>query len=335
MVRLAVDAMSGDEGPLATLPAAVSALESHSDLEIVLVGQAEGIKAALGQMHPRLFIDDTPDVVRMDELPTHALRHGKNTSMWRAIELVASGQAAACVSAGNTGALMAMSRHLLKTLPGIDRPAICASLPTSSGSTYMLDLGANVSASSEQLLQFALMGAAMVETLDGKNLPTVGLLNIGSESTKGHDTLHQAARLIRDNGLNYSGFVEGTDLYTGNTDVIVTDGFTGNVALKASEGMAQFVIQRFKDSFKHSWRTKLAGLLAMPELKHSMKNIDPRHYNGASLLGLRGLVVKSHGNADYYAFNRALMLARREASRSLCSRLESALEPLIDQEGSD
>ncbi|MGM0564537.1 MAG: phosphate acyltransferase PlsX [Pseudomonadota bacterium] len=330
MVRLAVDAMSGDEGPLATLPAAVAALEACSDLEIVLVGQAEGIRAALGETHPRLFIDDTPDVVRMDELPIRALRNGRDTSMWRTVELVASGQASACVSAGNTGALVAMSRHLLKTLPGIDRPAMCAAMPTTASHTYMLDLGANVSAGSEQLLQFAYMGAAMVETLHGTVLPTIGLLNIGSESTKGHDTLHQAAQLIRDNGLNYSGFVEGTDLYTGELDVVVTDGFTGNVALKASEGMARFVIDRFNDSFARSWRTRLAGLLASPELKRSMRNIDPRHYNGATLLGVRGLVVKSHGNADRYAFTRALMLARREAKRDLCGQLERALEPLLD-----
>lgn len=325
VVRLAVDAMSGDSGPLATLPAALRALEKNPGLEIILVGQAAGIEATLNCNHPRLHVHDASDVIRMDELPARALRQGKQSSMWKAIELVASGDADACISAGNTGALMAISRYQLKTLPGIDRPAICAGLPTRVGHTYMLDLGANVSSDSEQLLQFALMGTALVEALYNKVLPKIGLLNVGSEDTKGHDVLRQAADLIQKSGLNYAGFVEGTQLYTGDVDVIVSDGFTGNIALKSSEGMAEYMLELLRGAFSKNWLARGIGALAAPFLKASVGNIDPRHYNGASLLGLRGLVVKSHGNADEYAFERALMLAVREVRRELVAKLESAL----------
>ena len=285
--------MGGDDGPLATIPAVLFALQAKPDLEVILVGQEAGIKEALGEAvaHQRLSILSATDTIRMDELPARALRHGKQSSMWKAVDMVAQGHADACVSAGNTGALMAISRHLLKTLPGIDRPAICAALPTRAGHTYMLDLGANVSSDSEQLLQFAVMGAALVEALYHKLLPTVSLLNIGIENTKGHEVLQRAAELIKDSGLNYSGFVEGTDLYTGEMDVIVTDGFTGNIALKSSEGMAEYMLDLMQQALNKNILTRFAALLSGKSLRQSVGNIDPRNHNGASLLGLRGLVV--------------------------------------------
>ena len=326
-IRIAVDVMGGDDGPLATIPAVMLALQVKSDLEVILVGQELGIQEALGeaQSHPRLSIYHASDSVRMDEMPARALRRGQQTSMWKAVQLVAQGEADACVSAGNTGALMAISRHLLKTLPGIDRPAICAALPTRIGHTYMLDLGANVSSDSDQLLQFAVMGAALVEALYDKLLPTVSLLNIGSEITKGHDVLHRAAERIKDSGLNYQGFVEGTDLYTGEVDVIVADGFTGNIALKSSEGMAEYMLDLMQQALKQNIFTRFAALLMGKSLSKSVGNIDPRNHNGASLLGLRGLVVKSHGNANAHAFEKAILLARKEVRRELVPKLELAL----------
>ncbi len=326
-IRIAVDVMGGDDGPLATIPAVMLALQVKSDLEVILVGQELGIQEALGeaQSHPRLSIYHASDSVRMDEMPARALRRGQQTSMWKAVQLVAQGEADACVSAGNTGALMAISRHLLKTLPGIDRPAICAALPTRIGHTYMLDLGANVSSDSDQLLQFAVMGAALVEALYDKLLPTVSLLNIGSEITKGHDVLHRAAEHIKDSGLNYQGFVEGTDLYTGEVDVIVADGFTGNIALKSSEGMAEYMLDLMQQALKQNIFTRFAALLMGKSLSKSVGNIDPRNHNGASLLGLRGLVVKSHGNANAHAFEKAILLARKEVRRELVPKLELAL----------
>lgn len=327
-IRIAVDVMGGDDGPWATIPAVLFALQAKPDLEVILVGQAAGIKEALGdaQPHARLSILNADDTIRMDELPARALRRGKHSSMWKTVELVAQGQADACVSAGNTGALMAISRHLLKTLPGIDRPAICAALPTRVGHTYMLDLGANVSLDSQQLLQFAVMGTALVESLYNKLLPTVSLLNIGSEATKGHEVLQQAAELIKASGLNYSGFVEGSDLYTGEMDVIVTDGFTGNIALKSSEGMAEYMLDLMQQALNKNILTRLAGCLAGKSLRQSVGNIDPRNHNGASLLGLRGLVVKSHGNANAHAFEKAILLARKEVHRELVPKLELALQ---------
>ena len=326
-IRIAVDVMGGDDGPLATIPAVMLALQAKPDLEVILVGQELGIKEALGeaQAHQRLSILHASDSVRMDEMPARALRRGQQTSMWKAVQLLAQGDADACVSAGNTGALMAISRHLLKTLPGIDRPAICAALPTRAGHTYMLDLGANVSSDSGQLLQFAVMGAALVEALYGKLLPTVSLLNIGSEMTKGHQVLHRAAELIKDSGLNYSGFAEGTDLYTGEVDVIVADGFTGNIALKSSEGMAEYMLDLMQQALNQNILTRFAALLVGKSLTNNVGNIDPRNHNGASLLGLRGLVVKSHGNANAHAFEKAILLARKEVRRELVPKLEQAL----------
>lgn len=328
-VHIAIDVMSGDLGPVAAIPAALNVLRAQPDLQITLVGQAAGIQAALAESHDRLHILDASDAIRMDEMPARALRGGKESSMWKAVDLVATQQADACVSAGNTGALMAIARHLLKMLPGIDRPAICAALPTRRSHTYMLDLGANVSSDSEQLLQFALMGAALVETLYGKVLPSVSLLNVGSEQTKGHDTLRQAAELIQKHGLNYQGFVEGSDLYTGDTDVIVTDGFTGNVALKSSEGMALYMLELLTGALNKNGWTRLLGRLLQSSLRASVGNIDPRNHNGASLLGLRGLVVKSHGNANVQAFEHAILLASREVRRGLVPKLEQALSQTL------
>jgi glycerol-3-phosphate acyltransferase PlsX len=333
IIRIAVDAMGGDDGPLATIPAVMFALQAKPDLEVILVGQEAGIKEALGDAlsHPCLSIFNAEDTIRMDELPARALRRGKQSSMWKAVDLVAQGEADACVSAGNTGALMAIARHLLKTLPGIDRPAICAALPTRTGHTYMLDLGANISSDSEQLLQFAVMGVALVESLYNKLLPTVSLLNIGSETTKGNEVLQRAAELIKDSGLNYGGFVEGSDLYTGEMDVIVADGFTGNIALKSSEGMAEYMLDLMQQAMNKNIFTRFAALLVGKSLRESVGNIDPRNHNGASLLGLRGLVVKSHGNANAHAFEKAILLARKEVRRQLVPKLELALESAMQK----
>ncbi|HXU92399.1 MAG TPA: phosphate acyltransferase PlsX [Gallionella sp.] len=329
-VTLAIDAMGGDHGTTVTIPAAVEYLKQFPGDTIVLVGIPDAIESelrALGvQAGPRLRIHAASEVVGMDEQPQSALRGKKDSSMRVAIDLVKSGEASACVSAGNTGALMATARYVLKTLPGIDRPAIASYLPTKKGQVCMLDLGANTDCTAEHLLQFALMGSTLVTALEHKPSPTVGLLNIGSEDIKGNEVVKQAAELLRNSDLNFYGNVEGNDIFKGTTDLVVCDGFVGNVALKTTEGLAQMLGGFLKEEFKRNAFTKLAGLIAMPVLKAFKRRVDHRRYNGASFLGLKGIVVKSHGSADVFAFRCAIERAAGEAREGMLLHISEHVE---------
>jgi glycerol-3-phosphate acyltransferase PlsX len=325
--------MGGDHGPHVTVPAALDFQARLDDVRVVLVGRAEALESELAARRatpgPRLRVQAASQAVAMDEPPVQALRFKKDSSMRVAINLVKSGEANACVSAGNTGALMAISRFVLKTLPGIDRPAIATVLPNMKRtSTYVLDLGANVDCTPENLLQFGIMGAMLVAAVEHKERPTVGLLNIGVEDIKGNETVKQAAALLRSSGLNFIGNVEGDDIYKGNVDVVVCDGFVGNVALKASEGVAQMLISTLREEFKRNFLTKAAAAIAMPVLKAFGRRMDHRRYNGASLLGLRGIVIKSHGSADAYAFGQALGRAVEEVRNDVAQRIESRMRAL-------
>jgi phosphate acyltransferase len=334
-IRVAVDCMGGDHGPHVTVPAAIDFIRENPETDIVLVGLADVIHAELKHLKvepgPRLRVHPATEVVTMDEAPAVALRGKRDSSMRVAINLVKSGEAHAAVSAGNTGALMAISRFVLKTLPGIDRPAICTVMPTIKGHTYMLDLGANVDCAPEHLLQFAIMGSVLVSSVEGRDRPSIGLLNIGEEDIKGNEVVKQAAELLRASGLNFYGNVEGTDIYRGTTDVVVADGFVGNVALKASEGLAQMMSVFLRREFKRNLLTRAAALVAMPVLNAFKRRVDHREYNGASLLGLRGVVIKSHGSADRFAFRRAIERGAKEVRagmlRHLAERLSDVRTP--------
>jgi len=321
--------MGGDHGPTVTVPATLQFLANYPTVSVILVGQEEAIRTQLGQHqnvpHERLRIHHASEVVAMDEAPALALRNKKDSSMRVAIDLVKNGEADACVSAGNTGALMAIARFVLKTLPGIDRPAIVSVLPTMCGSTYMLDLGANVDCEPEHLLQFALMGASLFGAVEHKERPTVGLLNIGEESIKGNEVVKQAAELLRASDLNFIGNVEGDGIYKGAADVIVCDGFVGNVALKTSEGLAQMLAHFLREEFTRNPLTRIAALFAWPVLSAFRNRVDHRRYNGATLLGLRGIVVKSHGSADTFAFARALERASEEVRNEVLARITQRL----------
>jgi phosphate acyltransferase len=329
-ITIVIDAMGGDHGPHVTVPAALNALKEDNQLNIVLVGLQDAIvaelKALKASTSPRLRIHPATEVVLMDESPQSALKNKKDSSMRVAINLVKSGEAHACVSAGNTGALMATARFVLKTLPGIDRPAIASALPSEKGDTHMLDLGANADCTPEQLLQFAIMGAMLVSCVENKPNPTVGLLNIGSEDIKGNEVVKQTAELLRASHLNFYGNVEGDDIFKGTVDVVVCDGFVGNVALKTTEGLAHMMGKFLTQEFKRNWLTKIMALGAMPVLKAFKKRLDPRLYNGASFLGLRGIVVKSHGGADAVAFNHAIHVAIKEARSGVLQRITQQLE---------
>jgi glycerol-3-phosphate acyltransferase PlsX len=318
--------MGGDHGPHVTVPAALNFLKSNADVDVVLVGLRDAIEAELkargAKPGPRLRVHHASEVVLMDESPAVALRNKKDSSLRVAVDLVKNGEAQACVSAGNTGALMAISRFVLKTLPGIDRPAIISALPTLRGSsTYVLDLGANVDCGPEHLLQFGIMGATLVAAVEHKDRPSVGLLNIGGEEIKGNEVVRRAAELLRESGLNFIGNVEGDGIYKGEADVVVCDGFVGNVLLKTSEGLAQMVRSFLRQEFMRSVLTKFAGVVVMPVLYAFRKRVDPRRYNGATLLGLRGIVVKSHGSADIFSFERALERAMEEVRNEVLHRL--------------
>ena len=324
-VTVAVDAMGGDHGPAVTIPAALEFIAMTPDTRVILVGIEEAIRRALVKAPPellaRIVVRAASEVVTMDEPPADALRRKKDSSMRVAINLVKQGDAQACVSAGNTGALMAIARFVLKTLPGIDRPAIAAQLPTSNGSVTVLDLGANVNCTPQQLLQFAVMGSALASAVEHVERPTVGLLNIGEEEIKGNDVVKQAAELLRTSGLNFHGNVEGDDIYKGTTDVVVCDGFVGNVMLKASEGLAQMLYAFLKAEFTRSPFTKLAALVVSPVVSGFKRRIDHRRYNGATLVGLRGVVVKSHGGADALSFRTALVKAHAEVTAGVLDRI--------------
>ena len=330
-VTVAVDAMGGDHGPSVVIPAALDILADREDLSLTLVGDQAAIGHELDRAgkaageRERLHVRHASQRVEMDEPAGLALRNKKDSSMRVAIDMVKRGEADACVSAGNTGALMATARFVLKTLPGIDRPAIITALPTMTGHTHMLDLGANVDSTPEQLVQFAVMGSVMVSAVDSVASPRVGLLNIGEEPMKGNERVKETAQLLAQGDLNYVGFVEGDDIYKGTVDVIVCDGFVGNVALKSSEGVAQMVSYFLRQEFSRSVITRLAGLVALPVLKRLRARIDPRRYNGASLLGLRGIVVKSHGGADRLAFAHAVREALREVDKNVPQRISDHL----------
>lgn len=324
--------MGGDHGLAVTIPAALEFLQRNPTASVLLVGREPEIQAALSQnacspaLLIRISVRHTDEVVAMDDPPVVALKGKRRSSMRLSIEAVAQGDAHAAVSAGNTGALMAISRHVLKTLSGIDRPAIAASLPNSTGgATLVLDLGANVDCSAEHLVQFAMMGSALVTSLGGPARPSIGLLNVGEEIIKGNETVKQAGELLRATSMNFIGNVEGNDIFKGTVDVIVCDGFVGNVALKSAEGLAQMMGGFLKKEFTQNWLTKLLALAARPVLKRFSRRVDHRRYNGAALLGLRGVVLKSHGSADAYAFRHALERAAEAASRGLNQRIAQAL----------
>lgn len=329
-ITIAIDAMGGDHGPHVTVPAALQALESDQQLNVVLVGLRDAIDAELKALKaatsPRLRIHHASEVVTMDESPQSALKNKKDSSMRVAINLVKSGEANACISAGNTGALMATARFVLKTLPGIDRPAIASVLPSEKGNTYMMDLGANADCTPEHLYQFAIMGAMLVSCVEHKERPTVGLLNIGSEDIKGNEVVKQAGELLRASHLNFYGNVEGDDIFKGTTDLVVCDGFVGNVSLKTTEGLAHMMGKFLTQEFKRNWLTKMMAMCAMPVLKSFKKRLDPRRYNGASFLGLRGIVVKSHGGADRLAFYSAIHVAIEEARSGVLRRISEQLQ---------
>ncbi|MFH1043954.1 MAG: phosphate acyltransferase PlsX [Pseudomonadota bacterium] len=326
---VAIDCMGGDHGPSVTVPAALSFQNVHPRSNIVLVGLRDAIEAELRTRHaepgPHLLVHNASQEVGMDEAPASALRGKKDSSMRVAVNLVKNGTAHACVSAGNTGALMAISRFVLKTLPGIDRPAIAGILPTMKGEVYVLDLGANVNCTAEHLLQFAIMGATLVSAMQHKERPSIGLLNIGEEEIKGNEVVKQAAELLRASGLNFYGNVEGDDIFKGTTDVVVCDGFVGNVALKSAEGLAKMLRSFLTDEFKRNWFTYLCGIMAVPVLAAFKRRVDPGRYNGASLLGLKGIVVKSHGSADSLAFQNAIERAFDEVREGVLQRISQRL----------
>ncbi|MET0382671.1 MAG: phosphate acyltransferase PlsX [Burkholderiaceae bacterium] len=334
-VRLAVDCMGGDFGPSVTLPACKSFLERHPDAELLLVGSPGALAPATDW--PRCALVAASQVIAMDDTVETALRRKRDSSMRVAIaQLKADGAGApaaadACVSAGNTGALMAVSRYLLKTMDGIDRPAIAAFLPNITGGfTCVLDLGANVDCNAEHLLQFAVMGSALVTAIEGRAEPLVGLLNVGEEVIKGSEVIKRAGELLRavsGGGLNYYGNVEGDDIFKGTTDIVVCDGFVGNVALKSNEGVAKMMKSMIREEFGRNWWTKLLGLGALPVLRRFQARLDPRHYNGAALLGLKGLVFKSHGGADAYSFGQALHRAHDAARNRL---LDGVHDRIVD-----
>ena len=331
-ITVAVDAMGGDFGPEVTVAAALSALDRNPDLRLILVGQQDAISpylAARDLPRRRLDIQHASEVVGMDEAPAHVLRHKKDSSMRVAINLVRNGTADACVSAGNTGALMATARFVLKTLPGIDRPAIMSAMPSLRGHVHMLDLGANVDSPAELLLQFAVMGSIVVKYLENKPRPSVGLLNIGVEDIKGNEVVTQEAEMMTRSNLNYQGYVEGDAIYTGDVDVIVCDGFDGNVALKTSEGLAQMIASLMREEFGRNVLTRLSGLLAMPIIRAFRDRIDHRQYNGASFVGLNGIVIKSHGGADAIAFRQAIKEGVNEVKQHVPEHISEELSDMM------
>lgn len=334
--------MGGDHGIDVTLPAALVALKRHSDLHLLLVGKKDLLTSKLKEqglesdISSRIQLIEATEVVGMDEPPSQAMRLKKKSSMRVAINQVKEGAAQACVSAGNTGALMAIARFVLKTLPGVDRPAIVASFPTRNPNKEVrcLDLGANVDSCADHLLQFALMGAALVSAADGIDKPKVGLLNIGQEEIKGNDQVKRTAQLLSEkiNNLNYVGYVEGDDIFSGIVDVIVCDGFVGNVALKTIEGTAKIIAYFAKTAFNHSFFSRLAGLIALPVLKKIAKSMDSDRRNGASLLGLNGIVIKSHGGANISAFTHAIEEAILQVKNNIPKKIQEEISIMLEGE---
>lgn len=331
--RIAVDAMGGDGGPKIIMPSVKEFLLANEDVKVDLYGDKKIISNFLdifdSQLLKNIEIIHTDEKVLSEDSPSHALRHKKKSSMSLAIQSVKDNKAQACVSAGNTGALMAISRFILGTLDGIDRPAIESMLPSLSGHTHVLDLGANIGCKAEHLYQFAVMGSVLAMVLDENPNPTVGLLNVGEESIKGNPQVKEANDLLLNSKLNYVGFVEGDDIFCGDIDVIVCDGFVGNIALKTSEGIAKFISSKLKSEFKKSIFTKMAGLSSAKVLNSFKKVVDPRRYNGASLLGLKGIIIKSHGGADSFAFNNSLQIALKEVKKDVPKCIDTKLREIL------
>ncbi len=329
--------MGGDFGPKVTVPAALACLRKNPDLKLIMVGDEIVLNGLLADakltFKDRIAVHHASQVVEMDEAPQKALKNKKDSSMRVAINLVQQGLADACVSAGNTGALMATARFVLKMIPGIERPAIISTLPSLYGHTHMLDLGGNVDSSAEQLYQFAVMGEEVVKAVENIDKPKVALLNIGEEDMKGNVQVKAAAKLLENSSLNYIGYVEGNSINAGHikVDLIVTDGFAGNIALKSIEGAAKMISVKLKDSFSQNILTKLVGLIAYPVLKSFKDSIDPRLYNGASFIGLRGLVIKSHGGADALAFETAIHLAEVEVRQAVIRKISEKIEKALEQ----
>lgn len=334
-INIAIDAMGGDHGLVVTVPASIDALNKFSDIHIILVGKEDLINAELSnyQYDPsRISVQHAEQVVEMDDLPSKALRNKKQSSMRVALDLVKNDQAQACVSAGNTGALMAVAKFVLKMLPDIDRPAICTSMPTMKGHVHVLDLGANVGCTGEQLAQFAMMGSVLAQAVDESATPRVGLLNIGEEEIKGHQRIKDAHQLLDGIDINYIGYVEGDDIFKGDVDVVACDGFDGNIALKSAEGVAKMISFYLKQSFKRNLFTKFIALLSYPVLKSFKEKVDPGKYNGASLLGLRKIVIKSHGGADRHAYFYAIAEARLEVSKNVPELISAEVSKLVKQQ---
>jgi phosphate acyltransferase len=340
-IKISIDCMGGDHGPSVTIPAAISFVNSEPDAELILVGLEDVIRAELkkhhADAHPRLSVQHASEQVTMDDPLEVALRRKKDSSMRVAIEQVKEGRAQACVSAGNTGALMAVSRYVLKTMAGVDRPAICSVMPNQkNGPTYMLDLGANVDCEPHHLHQFAIMGSVLVAAMENIARPTIGLLNVGTEDIKGNEVVKATSKLLQADhergALNFYGNVEGNDIFKGTTDIVVCDGFVGNVTLKAIEGVARLFADTLRTEFKRNWLSMLGALLGMGALKAVRNRVNPSRYNGASLLGLRGLVFKSHGSADAFSFEWAIRRAYDAAKNDVLAHLATMIAELMPRE---
>ena len=325
-LTLSLDVMSGENDPDASILGALKLLSSRKDIKLILVGNSEIIKNKITNAdHNRIEIIHTDEIIVMDDSPLDALRKKKNSSMRVAIDLVRDKKAQACISSGNTGALLAISKNSLKTIPTIDRPALMTSIPTKKGFVYILDLGANTLCSAEQLTQFALMGSTVAKEIKNIDKPRIGLLNIGQEEIKGNESIRDASLLISKTSLNYIGFIEPTNIIEDIADVIVTDGFTGNIVIKTMEGSVNLISDYIKEAFGYNFYNKLIGLMATPVLGRFKTRLDPRHYNGALLLGLNGIVVKSHGGTDAYGFHHALLTAVDEIEKDIVSKLKATL----------
>tara|TARA_Y100000766_G_scaffold276194_1_gene280090 strand:- start:272 stop:1306 length:1035 start_codon:yes stop_codon:yes gene_type:complete len=330
-ITIALDMMSGDYNVESTVPAAFNILKKYDDLSLILVGNKDRMQSLMTDDMKslegnRYKIYHTDEFIKMDDEVLVALRSKKNSSMKISIEHVKNNLADACVSAGNTGALMALSKIILKMLDGIDRPAICTALPTKKGIMHMLDLGANIECNSDHLVQFAFMGDALIQSLEITDRPVVGLLNVGSEEFKGNETIKATSQLLQKTTLNYKGYVEGDEIFSGNYDLVVTDGFVGNIALKSIEGVSNIISYFIKDEFKKTILTKMLAIISYPVMRAVKKRMDPRRYNGASLLGLQGIVVKSHGGADSYAFGRAINTAYYEVKNNILEKIKASIQ---------
>jgi len=337
-IHIAIDAMGGDYGLPVTVPSSLDALKKFSDIHIILVGKEDLINEELSKHSyddSRISVQHAEQVVEMDDLPSNALRKKKKSSMRIALNLVKDGQAQACVSAGNTGALMAVAKFVLKMLPDIERPAICTTMPTMKGHVHVLDLGANVGCTGEQLAQFAMMGSVLAQAIDDNASPRVGLLNIGEEEIKGHPRIKEAHQILQLPSINYIGYVEGNDIFKGDVDVVACDGFDGNIALKSSEGVAKMIAFYLKGAFSKNLLTKLVAVIAYPVLKSFKDKVDPSRYNGASLLGLRKIVIKSHGSADRSSYFYAIAEARLEVKKNVPELISSEVSKLIKQQANE